>query len=176
MKKLAAIVAAMLMLFVLMGCQSTEAPAATTEVVAPVTVETQPEPAPAPAPAPAPEPEPVVEPVEEAPVEAPVADDVVTASYEYLGYELTIEAADGKAVISYPDWVVDSDVAAFFASEVEKYGAELDGVLYMISAPGTVEIAYPAGISQEIRTQYIDSFVADLLSYVETFDIQPATV
>lgn len=170
MKKLAAIVAAMLMLFVLMGCQSTEAPAATTEVVAPVTVETQPEPAPAPAPAP--EPEPVVEPVEE----APVADDVVTASYEYLGYELTIEAADGKAVISYPDWVVDSDVAAFFAAEVEKYGAELDGVLYMISAPGTVEIAYPAGISQEIRTQYIDSFVADLLSYVETFDIQPATV
>ena len=89
---------------------------------------------------------------------------------KFSDVEKAVVAVRGQQVI------LDSDVAAFFAAEVEKYGAELDGVLYMISAPGTVEIAYPAGISQEIRTQYIDSFVADLLSYIETFDIQPATV
>ena len=98
----------------------------------------------------------------------------MTETYEYLGYELTVSAADGKAVITYPDWVTESDAAAFFAAEAEKYGAELDGVLYMFTAPGTAEIAYPAGVSADVRAAYIDTFVADLLAYVEGMDIQPA--
>lgn len=170
MKRLTAIVVVSLMLLVLFGCQSTEALATTTEVITPEPVETEAAPAPAPAPAPVPAEEEVAVVAEEEPV------DVVSVSYEYLGYELGIEAADGKAVITYPDWVSESDVAAFFASEVEKYGSELDGILYMFTAPGTVEISYPAGVSADVRSTYIDSFVADLLAYVEGFDIQPATV
>lgn len=173
MKKLVAILTAMMMLFVLFGCQSTDVPAATTEIVAPV----QPEPAPAPAPAPAPEAEPAPAPAEES-VPAPVeeASDAIALTYEYMGYELGITADGGIAQITYPDWVTESDVAAFFAAEVEKYGAELDGILYMFTAPGTVEIAYPAEASADLVTAYIDSFVADLLTYVEGFDIQPAAV
>ncbi len=168
MKKIAAIVAACLALFVLFGCQSTDAPAATTEVVTPAPAETAEAPAPAPAPAP-------VE--EEAPAPSPVAvADELTLSYEYLGYELGIEAADGKAVITYPEWVSEADVASFFGAEVAKYGAELDGVLYMFTAPGTVEIAYPSSVSAAALEPYVDGFIADLLSYVESFDIQPATV
>ena len=173
MKKFAAIVAASLLLFVLFGCQSTEAPAATTEVIAPAVSEAEAAPAPAPAPAPVQEePEAV-----EVPAAEPADESAAFAvSYEYLGYELGVEAADGKAVITYPDWVTESDVAAFFAAEVAKYGAELDGILYMFTAPGAVEVSYPAGVSTDVISAYVDGFVSDLLSYVEGFDIQPATV
>lgn len=161
MKKSIAVLVATMMLFVVFGCQSTEAPAATTEVVAPAA----PEAAPAPAPAPAP--------VEEAPAVVEPANSV-SETYEYLGYELSIEAADGKAVISYPDWVQNADVEAFFAAEVAKYGAQLDGVLYMFTAPGTVEVAYPAEASADLVSAYIDGFIADLLAFVEPLNIQPA--
>ncbi|MBO8435832.1 MAG: hypothetical protein IAA97_02480 [Spirochaetes bacterium] len=173
MKKIVTILTATMMLFVLFGCQSTEAIAATTEVVVPAT-ETVTE---APAPAPAPEPEPV--PAPEAVTEPVVAEEDVapfTVTYEYLGYQLNIEAADGKAVITYPDWVTNEEAAAFFALEVEKYGAELDGILYMFAAPGTVEMTYPASVSVETIAAYAETFASDLLSYVEGFDIQPATV
>ena len=172
MKKFVAILSAMMLLFALIGCQSTDVPAATTEVVAPA----QPEPAPAPAPAPAPVPAPAPAPEEEVAPAAPVEEtsEAISKTYEYLGYELGITAENGIAVITYPDWVTESDVAAFFAAEVEKYGAELDGIMYMFTAPGSVEIAYPAGATSDVVTTYIDSFVADLLAYVEGFDIQPA--
>ena len=70
--------------------------------------------------------------------------------------------------------MTENDVATFFAAEVEKYGAELDGILYMFDGPGAVKIAYPAEAGEAVVSQYIDNFVADLLAYVETFDIQPA--
>ena len=167
MKKFVAILTATMMLFVLFGCQSTEAPAATTEVVTPAP-ETAVE-APAPAPAPAPEPAPAPAAEEESAVP-------FTAAYEYLGYQLNIEAADGKAVLTYPEWVADEDAAAFFAAEVAKYGAELDGILYMFTAPGTVEITYPAAATEDVLAAYADAFASDLLGYLEGFEIQPASV
>ena len=83
---------------------------------------------------------------------------------------------DGVTVAVDQNFLDDLDVAAFFAAEVAKYGAELDGILYMFTAPGAVEVSYPAGVSTDVISAYVDGFVSDLLSYVEGFDIQPATV
>ena len=177
MKKSVALLLAML-LVVLSGCQSIDAPAATTEIVRveTETVETQ-----APAPAPAPVEEVVVEEVAEpAPVEEP-AEVVVPAEEEnhvhdfyYRGYVLTIEDGDGRAVITYPSIATESDVEAFFASEVEKHGADLDGVFFAFEGNNTVALTYPEGIDESVRDEFVDLFASDLLAYVEPLNLAPA--
>ena len=179
MKKSAALLLAML-LVVLSGCQSIDAPAATTEIVR-VETETVETPAPAPAPAPAPVEEVVVEEVAEpAPVEEP-AEVVVPAEEEnhvhdfyYRGYILTIEDGDGRAVITYPSIATESDVEAFFASEVEKHGADLDGVYFAFEGNNTVALTYPEGIDESVRDEFVDLFASDLLAYVEPLNLAPA--
>ncbi len=179
MKKSAALLLAML-LVVLSGCQSIDAPAATTEIVR-VETETVETPAPAPAPAPAPVEEVVVEEVAEpAPVEEP-AEVVVPAEEEnhvhdfyYRGYVLTIEDGDGRAVITYPSIATESDVEAFFASEVEKHGADLDGVYFAFEGNNTVALTYPEGIDESVRDEFVDLFASDLLAYVEPLNLAPA--
>ena len=179
MKKSAALLLAML-LVVLSGCQSIDAPAATTEIVR-VETETVETPAPAPAPAPAPVEEVVVEEVAEpAPVEEP-AEVVVPAEEEnhvhdfyYRGYVLTIEDGDGRAVITYPSIATESDVEVFFASEVEKHGADLDGVYFAFEGNNTVALTYPEGIDESVRDEFVDLFASDLLAYVEPLNLAPA--
>lgn len=179
MKKSAALLLAML-LVVLSGCQSIDAPAATTEIVR-VETETVETPAPAPAPAPAPVEEVVVDEVAEpAPVEEP-AEVVVPAEEEnhvhdfyYRGYVLTIEDGDGRAVITYPSIATESDVEAFFASEVEKHGADLDGVYFAFEGNNTVALTYPEGIDESVRDEFVDLFASDLLAYVEPLNLAPA--
>lgn len=179
MKKSAALLLAML-LVVLSGCQSIDAPVATTEIVR-VETETVETPAPAPAPAPAPVEEVVVEEVAEpAPVEEP-AEVVVPAEEEnhvhdfyYRGYVLTIEDGDGRAVITYPSIATESDVEAFFASEVEKHGADLDGVFFAFEGNNTVALTYPEGIDESVRDEFVDLFASDLLAYVEPLNLAPA--
>lgn len=179
MKKSAALLLAML-LVVLSGCQSIDAPAATTEIVR-VETETVETPAPAPAPAPAPVEEVVVEEVAEpAPVEEP-AEVVVPAEegnhvhdFYYRGYVLTIEDGDGRAVITYPSIATESDVEAFFASEVEKHGADLDGVYFAFEGNNTVALTYPEGIDESVRDEFVDLFASDLLAYVEPLNLAPA--
>ncbi|MBO8469925.1 MAG: hypothetical protein IAA72_09095 [Spirochaetes bacterium] len=179
MKKSAALLLAML-LVVLSGCQSIDAPVATTEIVR-VETETVETPAPAPAPAPAPVEEVVVEEVAEpAPVEEP-AEVVVPAEEEnhvhdfyYRGYVLTIEDGDGRAVITYPSIATESDVEAFFASEVEKHGADLDGVYFAFEGNNTVALTYPEGIDESVRDEFVDLFASDLLAYVEPLNLAPA--
>lgn len=177
MKKSAALLLAML-LVVLSGCQSIDAPAATTEIVR---VETETVETPAPAPAPAPVEEVVIEEVAEpAPVEEP-AEVVVPAEEEnhvhdfyYRGYVLTIEDGDGRAVITYPSIATESDVEAFFASEVEKHGADLDGVFFAFEGNNTVALTYPEGIDESVRDEFVDLFASDLLAYVEPLNLAPA--
>lgn len=179
MKKSVALLLAML-LVVLSGCQSIDAPAATTEIVR-VETETVETPAPAPAPAPAPVEEVAVEEVAEpAPVEEP-AEVVVPAEEEnhvhdfyYRGYVLTIEDGDGRAVITYPSIATESDVEAFFASEVEKHGADLDGVYFAFEGNNTVALTYPEGIDESVRDEFVDLFASDLLAYVEPLNLAPA--
>ena len=180
MKKSAALLLAML-LVVLSGCQSIDAPAATTEIVR-VETETVETPAPAPAPAPAPVVEEVVveEVAEPAPVEEP-AEVVVPAEegnhvhdFYYRGYVLTIEDGDGRAVITYPSIATESDVEAFFASEVEKHGADLDGVYFAFEGNNTVALTYSEGIDESVRDEFVDLFASDLLAYVEPLNLAPA--
>ena len=180
MKKSVALLLAML-LVVFSGCQSIDAPAATTEIVRveTETVETQ---APAPAPAPVvedvvveevaePAPAPVEEPVE---VVVPAEEENHMHDFYYRGYVLTIEDGDGRAVITYPSIATESDVEAFFASEVEKHGADLDGVYFAFEGNNTVALTYPEGIDESVRDEFVDLFASDLLAYVEPLNLAPA--
>ena len=170
--KYIAVLSALLALFSLAGCQTSDAPAATTEVVVAAETETAAAPAPAPAPAPvqaAPEEESAESTEAAEPEETPVV-----GNYTYLGYEMSVVSYDGICEIKYPDFVTDDEVAAFFASEVEKYGSLLDGVIYMFGDGGSVKVAYPEGIDAAVRAEYIDIFASDLLAYVSQMDITPA--
>lgn len=161
MKKSVALLLAML-LVVLSGCQSIDAPAATTEIVRveTETVETQ-----------APAPAPVEEPVE---VVVPAEEENHVHDFYYRGYVLTIEDGDGRAVITYPSIATESDVEAFFASEVEKHGADLDGVYFAFEGNNTVALTYPEGIDESVRDEFVDLFASDLLAYVEPLNLAPA--
>ena len=166
MKRYMFVLTVFLALFVLAGCQTSDAPAATTSVVVAAPAPAAEAPAPAPAPSPAP-----------APAEEAEEEEVpVVGTYTYEGYTMTVVSYDGICEISYPEFVTDEEVAAFFASEATKYGSLLDGVIYMFGDAGTVKAAYPEGLSADLRAEYIDAFAADLLAYVEGMDIAPASV
>ena len=77
-------------------------------------------------------------------------------------------------VLTYPSIATESDVEAFFASEVEKHGADLDGVYFAFEGNNTVALTYPEGIDESVRDEFVDLFASDLLAYVEPLNLAPA--
>ena len=98
--------------------------------------------------------------------EAAVSDPALTL--DYLGYTVSVTAADGYAEIIYPEAAVTvSDAQAFLLYEAEKYGDEVSGVVYDVSVPGTIMLTYPEGIPEETRYGFASSFLEDIVEYVE---------
>lgn len=156
------------MAFTLAGCKSPKqdvgdivitAPETETPAVAeePAKEEVPVEPAPAveeptveePAPA-VEEPAPVEEVKEEAPVvEEPKAEVVVVykpvaKKYTFAGYELTVIADKGRAVISYPSIIAKADIDAAAQAAVAAYGKayDLSGVYYDVNEMDHVLTVY----------------------------------
>ena len=101
--------------------------------------------------------------------EAVVSDPALTL--DYLGYTVSVTAADGYAEIIYPEAAVTvSDAQAFLIYEAEKYGDEVSGVVYDVSVPGTIMLTYPEGIPEETRYGFASSFLEDIVEYVEMPD------
>lgn len=99
--------------------------------------------------------------------EPPIAVDEevpVSVTYQYMGYELTIDAYDGYALISYPAEATNSDVATFLAEEAEKY--QITGVTYTFLGNGELRLDYPEGVSVEERKALADTLASDLIVYV----------
>ena len=125
-------------------------------------------------------PEPAAEPAEAVPAEEPaetaaaeekVQEEPVSSQYSYAGYDLSIDAYDGYAVITYPAEATDDDVAGFLAAEAEKYS--VSGVYYTLEGDGTLVLTYPEGISREERKALSDAFFDDAVAYV-TYVPEPA--
>ena len=90
----------------------------------------------------------------------------VVRDYDVAGYNLRAIITEGKTVLEYPDFIIDSDVHEFFAVENEKYGLGDLGVIYMIENPGTVALGYPKTYSEDIVLAELDMLVDDLRAYV----------
>ena len=90
----------------------------------------------------------------------------VVRDYDVAGYNLRAIITEGKTVLEYPDFIIDSDVHEFFAVENEKYGLGDLGVVYMIENPGTVALGYPKTYSKDIVVAELDMLVDDLRAYV----------
>ena len=90
----------------------------------------------------------------------------VVRDYDVAGYNLRAIITEGKTVLEYPDFIIDSDVHEFFAVENEKYGLGDLGVVYMIENPGTVALGYPKTYSEDIVIAELEMLVDDLRAYV----------
>ena len=88
----------------------------------------------------------------------------VSVTYTYMGYELTIDAYDGYALISYPQAASNEEVAGFLSIEAEKYG--IQGVTYTFLESGELRLDYPEGIAPEERRALADTLANDLILYV----------
>ncbi len=88
----------------------------------------------------------------------------VSVTYRYMGYNLTIDAYDGYALISYPPTASSDDVAAFLGMEAEKY--QIEGVTYAFISEGELRLDYPLGVTAEERKALADTLAIDLIIYV----------
>ncbi len=106
---------------------------------------------------------------ESVPEEAPVS-----ITYEYMGYELTIEAYDGYALITYPQGATEEEVALFLAEEAARHQTE--GVTYSFEGKGLLRLDYPEGIPASERRELADTLASDLIVYVSPSpEVEPAT-
>ena len=82
--------------------------------------------------------------------------------------EVTVTVDSSYADISYPEYITRGEVEAFFAYEVGKRGAELDGITYSFPSDGTVRLAYPASVSRETAEAYVPVLEEDIKGYVDS--------
>ena len=148
----------------LVGCQSTAPVDSVPEIEVPV-------PAPA-AEAPAPAPE-----VETEEAETPVAvteesTPVVTkeaGSLSFYGYTLTYEAVPGKAEITYPSFITEDEVDAFFAYAAQNHGDLLSGVYYDVTGDGTMTVTFPENVTVADASAVVNLLSADLSAFVADY-------
>lgn len=152
-KPLSVVFLALMLVLSLAGCQSSEPVDSVPEIVVP-------------APAPvteAPAPAPVVE-------DEPAADAPVTGSLTVYDYTAAYEAVPGQAVVSYPDFITDEEIAAFFAYAYTNHEAELTGVYYEITAPGTLVLTFPQEVTVADAAAVVDHLSAnDLPAFLSQY-------
>ncbi len=103
---------------------------------------------------------------EEVPAEEIAGEEAVSREYRWGGYTLTAVIADGKAVLTYPAIVSNSDAEAFFAAENSRYDLAGLGVRYSFGEPGTAAIAYPSEYTAEEAASMLDILAEDLIAYL----------
>lgn len=165
-KTLSTLVLVVMVALSLIGCQSTSAPVEVTpEIVVPEAVPVAEVPVveePAPVVAPEPEPEPTVE------------EQPVYGSVSVYGYPISYKVVTGQATISYPSFVTDEEVVDFLSYFADKYGALVQGTVFEIAAPGTVNVYFDKAASYaDIET--VGGLALDtLFEYVNQLFAAPA--
>ena len=168
-KTLSTLVLVTMLVLSLVGCQSTSAPVEIVpEIVEPVVELPE-------APAPVVEAPAVEEPVAEEPVvEEPAKAEPVYGAISVYGYPLSYKVEEGKATVTYPSFVTNAEVAEFLGYTAAKNSALVEGVTFRVTAPGTVEIYYPAAATLA-DVEYVGTIVVgDLFEYVNLLFAAPA--
>ncbi len=87
------------------------------------------------------------------------APAALTRTFKYAGYSATIEAYIGKAFLTYPSFVTNSEIDAAAGAAALKYPQYIKGIYYEINEPGRATITYP-----ETYGVYEFNFAMDLLA------------
>ena len=148
-KPLSVFLVSLMLVLTLAGCQTGTAVDSAVEITvpapAPVTDSAQPA-------APAAEPAQETQAVQES---APVIVKQ-TGSLSFYGYTVTYEAVPGQAVVSYPSFITNEEVEAFFAFAFERHADQLAGVYYEITAPGTLVLTFPQEVTVADATAVVE--------------------
>lgn len=148
-KPLSVFLVSLMLVLTLAGCQTGTAVDSAVEITvpapAPVTDSAQPA-------APAAEPAQETQAVQES---APVIVKQ-TGSLSFYGYTVTYEAVPGQAVVSYPSFITNEEVEAFFAFAFERHADQLAGVYYEITAPGTLVLTIPQEVTVADATAVVE--------------------
>ena len=93
----------------------------------------------------------------------------VVLSQSYYGYEVTVSADDGSAVVTYPENVVTTaDAEAFLRYEAGKHEEDARHIIYDVSTPGKIILSYPKGSSAEELRNTAGIFLSDIAEYVDS--------
>ncbi|MBQ6672288.1 MAG: hypothetical protein IJM73_03600 [Spirochaetales bacterium] len=91
-----------------------------------------------------PETKPEAQPTAEEKVQAAAAQGKpLTKTFEYYGIKATVDAYIGMAVITYPEFVTDQEIAAAAAAAVRAYPEETKDIYFEIAGPGRAIVTYP---------------------------------
>lgn len=156
---ISAVLVALVLALTLVGCQSSEPVDAVPQIVVPAPAPVEQAPAPAPA-------------VEEAPAQDQAPAHVIvrqTGSLSFYGYTLTYDAVPGTAVVSYPDFITESDIDAFFAYAFPRHADVLAGVYYDATTPGTLVVTFPEEVTVADATAVVDMLAVDLEAFVNEY-------
>lgn len=156
---ISAVLVALVLALTLVGCQSSEPVDAVPQIVVPAPAPVEQAPAPAPA-------------VEEAPAQDQAPAPVIvrqTGSLSFYGYTLTYDAVPGTAVVSYPDFITESDIDAFFAYAFPRHADVLAGVYYDATTPGTLVVTFPEEVTVADATAVVDMLAVDLEAFVNEY-------
>ena len=85
--------------------------------------------------------------------------------------EVTVAVTSSYADISYPASITESDVEAFFAYEVDKRGAELDGITYSFPESGIARLSYPAEVAKETAEAYVPVLASDAAEFAASLAV-----
>ena len=100
----------------------------------------------------------------------------VVLSQSYYGYEVTVSADDGSAVVTYPENVVTTaDAEAFLRYEAGKHEEDARHIIYDVSTPGKIILSYPKGSSAEELRNTAGIFLSDIAEYVDSLFPQTVT-
>ena len=156
---ISAVLVALVLALTLVGCQSSEPVDAVPQIVVPAPAPVEQAPAPAPA-------------VEEAPAQEETPAPVIvrqTGSLSFYGYTLTYDAVPGTALVSYPDFITEADIDAFFAYAFPRHADVLAGVYYDVSTPGSLVVTFPEEVTVADATAVVDMLAKDLEAFVNEY-------
>ena len=156
---ISAVLVALVLALTLVGCQSSEPVDAVPQIVVPAPAPVEQAPAPAPA-------------VEEAPAQEETPAPVIvrqTGSLSFYGYTLTYDAVPGTALVSYPGFITEADIDAFFAYAFPKHADVLAGVYYDVSTPGSLVVTFPEEVTVADATAVVDMLAKDLEAFVNEY-------
>ncbi|MGX8679503.1 MAG: metallophosphoesterase, partial [Sphaerochaetaceae bacterium] len=116
---------------------------------------------------------------EKKPEAAPAAPVTVTVkpleySFDIYGYKVAIEAYDGYAYVTYPDFVTDAELGAAAQAALAAYPQYLSGVTYQITAPGKVTVNFMKGLTKADAVYAVGLLQSNLKWYIDKMFAAPA--
>ena len=93
----------------------------------------------------------------------------ITGSLSFYGYTLSYEAVPGEARVTYPQFITEADVAAFFAYAFGNHSDVLAGVYYDVTGPGEMVVTFPESVTVEDAAAVVNLLSADLASFVAAY-------